>query len=1401
MLAISLAAVAVARPEVPSLRYSALCSAVSLALAVTTVTVVRHGRQGWGVFLSCMQLVFALCTGAWSAAGAALCMELVHHRGASLAALAMLAWAVVAAEAGRVFTWLLLYPALAPVGCLCIFVSVLRPEGSVRVLLHVRDLLEPPGGHTPLRPLPLHNAPASRRYLEGDVVTLSADYARHADAAAGPLEPRTLGIVRSVQGRVRVAPLRPDNMERLLMVPPGGFLPTARPVAASDPVRPAVVLHDIGGIHGSIGPGDVAQVLAVLPRVGVQVRRLVGADHQVWLYDRGALELTFPVGGSAGGGQPAAPAAPTAPGPNGFTVGSCVRLAGGYEEHADAADGPLCRAHDVAVVLEASGDGARVRPIRLRAGDADVPYAPSMLRRANPAAADVGELREGDLVRAVPGAETYADLVRDALGAGSVGVVVAAAVENTVTVRRLHEEGDSWYYEAPALEAAPTMAALRALLARPASAPHGHAAAADAPLRLDQLVRLADSDDDDDGEAWLLDSDAEGGDETVNSRLRGSELGIVTRVRRGGVDARRLGTAHSCRYSDGMLTRPAAAVAAAAAAPFVVGERVVRRTGYRGPLPSTTRGARLLRGHVGIVAELTGTRVRVTGHNGITLAYRPDALERAPASRERRTPPDDAVPAVAVTLRAGMHGHPIGARNAEWPLMARYGGRCDVCSDETPASSAARCTLGCHFDLCATCLAPELRGDGAADDDEEELSAAELIAAHSAGGGASASAPTSAPFLALHEHTLAGLADAATYPLMRTFRGTLRLAWSCNVCSRRFSGADDRHRCTAGCDWDCCGECATTALLGLTAPPLQPGDAVVLAPGFASFGDAADGPLRPGDVGLVAALQPADRLSVQVLPPGVKDAANARAWWYMRSALDPAPKQEVAATSSTAASDAESSSGGILAPVDSATSSASGWDFFAAPPAAGLPRAGDEQLPAPRVEALRSRIVACALRGAAAADEEYEAAGMRAASAPINSDEVMDHDDHDTDDDDDDEDEDAEGLSEQLAVTIARDAVLRSSMWALGPPTGEKWRRPLRVIFTATTGGRPEEGVDGGGLTREWYAATSRALMRMPALVPTANDNGEVYFNPAACSAADLQACEFLGALLGRALVEGSAPARVARLGHTTLGGIRLCDAFYKVLLGAPLTLADVSDVSAPDARALRALLDAPRPEELCLGAFVHEVFAPGGAGGAAPCAVLPLRPGGASVPITRHNRHEYVLLKAQSLLMTSVAKQLDAACSGFFALVPAAVLRGSGITPRQLRRLLCGAGDGFNVAELHRLARYSAPYSPRHRVIVWLWQTLLEGGPAMQCDFLEFVTGSPSPPANGFAALAAALPAGTHPLTISQVPLRGEGPALRLPQAHTCSCTLDLPPYESKDVLRERLLQALPYKNAYGFG
>jgi hypothetical protein len=279
----------------------------------------------------------------------------------------------------------------------------------------------------------------------------------------------------------------------------------------------------------------------------------------------------------------------------------------------------------------------------------------------------------------------------------------------------------------------------------------------------------------------------------------------------------------------------------------------------------------------------------------------------------------------------------------------------------------------------------------------------------------------------------------------------------------------------------------------------------------------------------------------------------------------------------------------------------------------------------------------------------------------------------------------------------------------------------------------------------------------------------------------------------------------VSHLRHITLGGVRLCDAFYKVLLGAPLTLADVADVSAADYRSLRVIHDADVTADMFLGNFEHTVFVPGAPPGAPPAAVLPLRPGGSFIPVSNANKAEFVLLKGQSIVMHSVARQLDAACAGFYSIVPPSALRASKLTPRQLRRLLCGGGDGFDVAELRQLSYYEPPYSATHPVIAWLWEVLTEEGPACQSDFLEFATGASDPPAGGFGAIRGSRGGYAPPLAIgATASLRAEGapndaPPL-LPTAHTCANMLELPPYESKEQLREKLREALAYKNTYGF-
>ena len=70
----------------------------------------------------------------------------------------------------------------------------------------------------------------------------------------------------------------------------------------------------------------------------------------------------------------------------------------------------------------------------------------------------------------------------------------------------------------------------------------------------------------------------------------------------------------------------------------------------------------------------------------------------------------------------------------------------------------------------------------------------------------------------------------------------------------------------------------------------------------------------------------------------------------------------------------------------------------------------------------------------------------------------------------------------------------------------------------------------------------------------------------------------------------------------------------------------------------------------------------------------------------------------------------------------------------------------------------------------------------------LQFATGSPRPPALGFAQLSG-YAGKIHPFALQCVPGADQG---RLPSATTCFNTLRLPEYASKEVLAEKLRASL---------
>jgi hypothetical protein len=784
-------------------------------------------------------------------------------------------------------------------------------------------------------------------------------------------------------------------------------------------------------------------------------------------YDAAALVLaaTFP----AAGGE--------------FGTGALVRLAHGYAACGDAEGGPLAFA-DVGIVTVGRSRArvARLAPADAAAAAGAAPYARTALVLATPRparAAAATPLRDGDLVREAPGQEAPSGL----LSMGAVGVVTmpppgAAVDDATLYVQLLVAQPPEWFYDLSALERTS-----RHEPGRVSNEPPPPAA-----LRVGQFVRLVPGVAQIRSSAGLVtlpheDDDADAADSAAASWLRPGELAVVTRVRgrRERVSARRVGSIATCDYAPGALAP------ADAPAPLTAGDRVVLCPGYTGPLPSQARGARLEREHVGVVASLSGPaaarRLRVAAPDGHVRTYRAGALERAQLPRQVPAP---VTPPCSVLLE--VHGHPLGARAAVWPFMQRYDGYCDVCGSDAERASAARCTAGCGFDVCAPCLralvASLPNGDAVAALDGEEITAERVLTAV-APAGALAAAPAGTPLLSP--------APSATAAQPRT---------------------------------------------ALHELPLTRGDIVTLANGYERYGDAADGPLRPGLRGRVTRIMAREALSVRVVlesaDPACDDAdddgEDVANWYYMRAALALVPPAApphgrasavpmlvaLAAVRFSAArsagrapqspqlAGASSSGGGGLVPARSVGGGASSqpgtsrsrnaWSFIDGPAADGGGAAAaavfEQDAPATVVAALRSRIVACALHGAAPPDEEEDAKGSAAtAVGTADSDAESEQELESGGESGDEEGGGRRGHAAELEtfkeVHVRRDAVVASSMAALGAIGGDSWKHPTHVSFSATSGARQEEGSDAGGLTREWYSVTARALMELPVICPT----------------------------------------------------------------------------------------------------------------------------------------------------------------------------------------------------------------------------------------------------------------------------------------------------------------------------
>ncbi|XP_076177949.1 E3 ubiquitin-protein ligase Nedd4 isoform X2 [Ptiloglossa arizonensis] len=311
-----------------------------------------------------------------------------------------------------------------------------------------------------------------------------------------------------------------------------------------------------------------------------------------------------------------------------------------------------------------------------------------------------------------------------------------------------------------------------------------------------------------------------------------------------------------------------------------------------------------------------------------------------------------------------------------------------------------------------------------------------------------------------------------------------------------------------------------------------------------------------------------------------------------------------------------------------------------------------------------------------------------------------------------------------------------------------------------------EVGLDYGGLAREWFFLLSKEMFNpyYGLFEYSATDNYTLQINPfsGVCNEEHLNYFKFIGRIAGMAVYHG-----------------KLLDAFfirpfYKMMLGKSIDLKDMESVDSEYYNSLLWIKEND-PSELELTFCVDEESF-------GHTSQRELKPDGANIPLTDVNKDEYIGLVIQWRFVSRVQEQMNAFLEGFNALIPPTLVKI--FDEHELELLMCGI-QHIDVKDWKQNTLYKGDYHANHIVVQWFWRVVLSFSNEMRSRLLQFVTGTSRVPMNGFKELYGSN--GPQLFTIEKW-----GTPESYPRAHTCFNRIDLPPYESYQQLREKLIKAI---------
>jgi hypothetical protein len=352
-------------------------------------------------------------------------------------------------------------------------------------------------------------------------------------------------------------------------------------------------------------------------------------------------------------------------------------------------------------------------------------------------------------------------------------------------------------------------------------------------------------------------------------------------------------------------------------------------------------------------------------------------------------------------------------------------------------------------------------------------------------------------------------------------------------------------------------------------------------------------------------------------------------------------------------------------------------------------------------------------------------------------------------------------------INVNRYTVLQESMYRILSLSSADLRLTPRISFVH------EEGVDAGGLTKEWLELIiSQALNPDLGYFKYTNDKNTTFrpFEFSDLNSNHLEFFKFVGRILGMTIINNNNV------------GAYFDKSVFKSILKRKCSLSDLEEIDETYYNSLVAIRDQPAAD---FGfTFEHEIRELG------DVKTIDLIPNGRNIDVTDKNKAQFIDLKVQVMLYGVVKAQLNALRGGLYEVIDSDLI--SIFTESELELLICG-NPVIDVEDWDNNTLYLG-FNRNSDLIQWFWRIVREFSQSERAKLLQFVTGTSRVPFGGFANLQSNGVETNFRISRSYVNTSS------LPSAHTCFNRLDLPDYPSYEILKSKLLLAIS-EGSEGFG